>query len=613
MIFDQEAVQAKLSTLTVIDDASVAAINKSVPGDLDDAVLKNLKRQHLENLANVRNERDLLEEQEQLEDLKERIQRRKEEKKRELDHEDWIAKQKRELISLRLQRALSEDEKANELPSELLGKSTDSYNPDSGFVILWDYVAGVPAAVNDLQVRLNILSDKSLSFIVRDKKEHLHQDYSRRFRSFRQLVLKSKIFWMSIAYVYYLPLRDHQAHALARTFQRLESGDGLALLSRKDFPVQEWEAKGLLEPAPQYCDQSYDSLRCIPSGIEEKVYANRHKHRKPKTITQCLQQISLSGTEAWDTLKSKPSNYLDLTSALRHPKTGAITLQQYGWTFLPVLANSRSVGTCCIQLPLFQGEVNLDVLKVATGGLSALVDDVGNDKVKQLLPVAEDGASLFVRLHDPQLPHISTQPVVNATLSKMIPSRLSAKYTYDSVKIAALKKKSPLTKLLPTNVPEAQFEKDLNQAFAHRRASRSSNDCESPMDCSNQKQKRKQPKKQKSKTHFHFPQLRFRKKTPLQLEDFDDVRYQMELVRLGDEGAEVESQVALLESIFLALVCMLVIGGCVAVGFATHLMEYSKEALSWLLPMLVLPLVWVASLHLWERQVIALQSKIATI
>ncbi|RLN59672.1 hypothetical protein BBJ29_004016 [Phytophthora kernoviae] len=573
MIFGQEAVQAKLSTLTAIDDASVAAINKSVPGDLDDAVLKNLKRQHLENLANVRNERDLLEEQEQLEDLKERIQRRKEEKKRELDHEDWIAKQKRELISLRLQRALSEDEKANELPSELLGKSTDPYNPDSGFVILWDYVAGVPAAVNDLQITYAVFDGKSIQ------------------TPFKVVLSKGTNF------------------ATTKHTPSLEPSN---------IWSQEMDWRCFLAKTSQYKNgkqKDYSNqLPSIATGLMTRYGAfHPHKHRKPKTITQCLQQISLSGTEAWDTLKSKPSNYLNLTSALRHPKTGAITLQQYGWTFLPVLANSRSVGTCCIQLPLFQGEVNLDVLKVATGGLSALVDDVGNDKVKQLLPVAEDGASLFVRLHDPQLPHISTQPVVNATLSKMIPSRLSAKYTYDSVKIAALKKKSPLTKLLPTNVPEAQFEKDLNQAFAHRRASRSSNDCESPMDRSNQKQKRKQLKKQKSKTHFHFPQLRFRKKTPLQLEDFDDVRYQMELVRLGDEGAEVEHQVALLESIFLALVCMLAIGGCVAVGFATHLMEYSKEALSWLLPMLLLPLVWVASLHLWERQVIALQSKIATI
>ncbi|KAG7396424.1 hypothetical protein PHYBOEH_002292 [Phytophthora boehmeriae] len=286
------------------------------------------------------------------------------------------------------------------------------------------------------------------------------------------------------------------------------SGDGLALLSRKDLSMQEWEAKGLLAPAPHYCDHFYDSLRCIPSGIEEKIYANRGKPLHYLELKSALQyepamgfrvaidalynvktkgfpifkvlfsvyppgafyqptrltgdvffttsmdwtsaQISPEFGDGYTTLWGSPSDRLlavifDVQTISRHSKTGAITLQQYGWTFLPVLANSRSVDTCSIQLPLFQGDVNLDVLKTATDGLSALVNNVGNYKI----------------------PHLSTQPIVNATLSKMIPSQLSVKYNYDGIRIAALKKKAPLSKLLPTSIPKAQFEKDLNQAFAN--------------------------------------------------------------------------------------------------------------------------------------------------
>ncbi|GMF36588.1 unnamed protein product [Phytophthora fragariaefolia] len=65
------------------------------------------------------------------------------------------------------------------------------------------------------------------------------------------------------------------ATLLLRVVKAKLSGDGLSALSRKDFPPQEWEAKGVLQPRPPYCDQFYDSLRCIPSGIEEKIYSIR--------------------------------------------------------------------------------------------------------------------------------------------------------------------------------------------------------------------------------------------------------------------------------------------------------------------------------------------------
>ncbi|KAH7460318.1 hypothetical protein KRP22_008428 [Phytophthora ramorum] len=932
-----QELQSKISTLTVPENPLVTSIHES-DDDKGDSTLKSLKRQHLESLAKVRNERDLLEEQEKLEELKESIQRRREEKKRELDHEDWVTKQKRELVALRLQRAIQhEDMRSDEPPADYQGGSPEPYKPDNGFVLFWDYVAGVPAAGNDIQITYAVYEGKMIRtpFKVVSAKEtntigpqqklcmllssrqvkklpaasdvraiievatvsqsgaggpriptslgwtafdifklpsegeltlacgyfklpvkqstmpdpsktlvlpptigdcgemrihmrlvqggradeasrlpvnpELHaaryqlpdasktslprpqskgnmsrrpslqgrrspndnsaptkplddrktisspssvepfsdspqkQDFldvdrlrllsstssrppsnrprsdisttgerprlppfredsaaetdepwirvdktlelQRRLltgspfqpgdgfnvyidggRGFPDCVTISKVTIAALhadrtqvvvengsafasavsdafdptfdAYVEYrqssfnptltliirvdtvelvskrpvilgysvfpvfldvetrdqpnrpsipqfilneggfqLPLhaqiqppdasqplsaksceefpRIPCATVLLRIVRAKLSGDGLALLARKDFPPHEWEAKGLIVPAPQYFDHFYDSLRCVPSGIEEKIYSTRHKRRRPKTVALCFQQMSLSTSEARDMLKTKPPNYLDLTSALRyepaigfrvavdalsnvkakgapffkvlfsvyppgsfyqairltgdvyftttmdwtsaqtspeftdgymtlrdsasdpllavlfdvrsvarHPKTGAITSQQYGWTFLPVLANSRSVGTCSIQLPLFQGEVNLGVLKAAVGGLSTLVDDIGSGKVKQLVPVAEEGASVFVRLQDPQPPHLVSQPIVSASLSKMIPSRLSAKYANDKVKVAALKKKNPLSKLLPANVPDQQFEKETNQAFA---------------------------------------------------------------------------------------------------------------------------------------------------
>ncbi|KAL3657350.1 hypothetical protein V7S43_017669 [Phytophthora oleae] len=912
--------QTRISTLTGTDNSSVDSVDEAVADDKNDPALSSLKRQHLESLAKVRNERDLLEEQEKLEELKERIQRRREEKRRELDHEEWIAKQKRELVSLRLQRVIQRDDvKKDALCSDIQAESAGVYNPESGFALLWDFATGVPAAANELQityavfegkiirtpfkivcakeikatglqhkqclflsschikrlitsselrvimevasvaqngigdaciptslgwtafdifkpaneselvlncgyfklpVRQSSMPDPSKILVCApqlgecgDMRIHIRLMPGDRIEEASQMLVEPELHaaryqlpdtgseslrpqskgvktrrpsiqgrrtpsaksttplndqktvpptpkqdfldvdrlrslstassrppstlpgipptgdrprlppfredeadepWIRVdnalelqrrllggnpfqsgdgfnvfidggrgfpdsttiskvtiaaldanrsqvaaengsefaavtsnafdpefdTYVEYrqssfnptltlvirvdtielvskrpvilgycvfpvfidvesrdqpirpsipqfilneggfqLPLHTQVQTAeanqplsaksceefprvpcatlLLRIARAKLSGDGMTLLSRKDFPPHEWETNGLLAPSPQYIDQVYDSLLSVPSGIEEKIYSIRQKNRRPKTVAQCLQQMSLSSSETREMLKTKPPNYLDLSSALRyepaigfrvavdalhnvkakggpffkvlfsvyppgsfyqtirltgnvyftttmdwassqtspvfsdgymtlrdlpsdqlllvlfdvrsltrHPKTGAFTSQQYGWTFLPVLANSRSVDARSVQLPLFQGDVNLGVLKAAVGGLNNLVDDIGSEMVKALVPVADEGASLFVQLQDPQLPLFSSQPIVEASLSKMIPPRLRSKYAYDSVKIAALKKKTPLSKLLPTNIPDKQFEKELNQAFA---------------------------------------------------------------------------------------------------------------------------------------------------
>ncbi|RLN96237.1 hypothetical protein BBJ28_00009126 [Nothophytophthora sp. Chile5] len=105
--------------------------------------------------------------QDRLKELQESIQRRREEKKRTLDHEDWIAKQKRELVALRLQRTFQHDSGGlaalSGAASELQGESPQVYDPESGFMLLWDYAAGVPTATNGLQVHLLLFHDPEWS------------------------------------------------------------------------------------------------------------------------------------------------------------------------------------------------------------------------------------------------------------------------------------------------------------------------------------------------------------------------------------------------------------------------------------------------------------------
>ncbi|RLN63178.1 hypothetical protein BBJ28_00009740 [Nothophytophthora sp. Chile5] len=105
--------------------------------------------------------------QDRLKELQESIQRRREEKKRALDHEDWIAKQKRELVALRLQRTLQHDSSGlaalNGAASELQDESPQVYDSESGFMLLWDYAVGVPTATSGLQVHLLWLHDPEWS------------------------------------------------------------------------------------------------------------------------------------------------------------------------------------------------------------------------------------------------------------------------------------------------------------------------------------------------------------------------------------------------------------------------------------------------------------------
>lgn len=54
----------------------------------------------------------------------------------------------------------------------------------------------------------------------------------------------------------------------------MQSADGVTL-SRKTFPPDQWESKGLLNLAPRYENKVYDSMGCIPTQIEQQIYELR--------------------------------------------------------------------------------------------------------------------------------------------------------------------------------------------------------------------------------------------------------------------------------------------------------------------------------------------------
>lgn len=96
----------------------------------------------------------------------------------------------------------------------------------------------------------------------------------------------------------------------------------------------------------------------------------------------------------------------------------------------------------------------------------------------------------------------------------------------------------------------------------------------------------------------------------LQPDDFDDVRYKVETVRttIADASDDFDgsySREELLEVVFVGVVFLFVIGGCVAVGLTSDVLVFSKGALRYVLPILFLPLAWLIALHVWEKYALA--------
>uniref|UniRef100_K3WHC1 Uncharacterized protein n=1 Tax=Globisporangium ultimum (strain ATCC 200006 / CBS 805.95 / DAOM BR144) TaxID=431595 RepID=K3WHC1_GLOUD len=94
----------------------------------------------------------------------------------------------------------------------------------------------------------------------------------------------------------------------------------------------------------------------------------------------------------------------------------------------------------------------------------------------------------------------------------------------------------------------------------------------------------------------------------LRPDDFDDVRYKVEMVRTSivdapsdDDDGGGFSRGELLELAFVGSVFLLVLGACVVVGLTGDVVDFSRGALLYLLPILLLPLAWLVALHAWEK------------
>lgn len=100
----------------------------------------------------------------------------------------------------------------------------------------------------------------------------------------------------------------------------------------------------------------------------------------------------------------------------------------------------------------------------------------------------------------------------------------------------------------------------------------------------------------------------------LQPEDFDNVRYNIELVRVADGVASNDSALSgpdLVEVAVAVVLALGLLGGCVAIGVSVDVLEFAHEDLCYLLPMLALPLAWLLALHVYEKQVAARPIEVA--
>lgn len=90
----------------------------------------------------------------------------------------------------------------------------------------------------------------------------------------------------------------------------------------------------------------------------------------------------------------------------------------------------------------------------------------------------------------------------------------------------------------------------------------------------------------------------------LKPEDFDDVRYRVEAVRVQDQELHDDdddaSRSELLATAFVLGVALLAMGGLVAMGFLAA-DTLTHEAARSLLPLLLVPGSWLLVLHLWEH------------
>ena len=85
-------------------------------------------------------------------------------------------------------------------------------------------------------------------------------------------------------------------------------------------------------------------------------------------------------------------------------------------------------------------------------------------KKKGLIKFIE-GASVFVRLEDAQMPGLYPTPILKASI-EYLPKKTGIKFKYDPAKVKQQKSKNPATKLLPKKLEPKDHEKAMNVAFS---------------------------------------------------------------------------------------------------------------------------------------------------
>lgn len=110
-----------------------------------------MQMRHLEDMAKMRFEMDRLEREQKLETMRVGLERQKDEKRKEIEHDKWMADQKRQLMALRMRKVLAK-EQPSLTTSALDGSEKRDYNPEAGFVIFWDYVLDIPPTTGSIQV-----------------------------------------------------------------------------------------------------------------------------------------------------------------------------------------------------------------------------------------------------------------------------------------------------------------------------------------------------------------------------------------------------------------------------------------------------------------------------
>ena len=76
------------------------------------------------------------------------LDRLQEEKTKQIEHDKWMADQKRQLMALRMRKVLAKEQPRTLKP----GTSTTVYDPEAGFTIFWDYILDVAASCDRLQL-----------------------------------------------------------------------------------------------------------------------------------------------------------------------------------------------------------------------------------------------------------------------------------------------------------------------------------------------------------------------------------------------------------------------------------------------------------------------------